>query len=308
MKNFFAKSISNLRFTSDDAEPADFYFFVNSRGKCGFVVYRLLWMVIVLAFFAAELAWEYRNNLIAHFPFYLTSWCELLVVIYVIWAWALALYGRHDGNSHVDSKIPSIYGSHSKEEQLQSLREFQSTRTSLHLQKTKFTKLSAIRPDPPNRLGENNILRWFHKVFWFLYEVTFVSSMSVTSIYWIFLHSGNQGANIVFNLYRHGLNCIILTSDALVTRYPAHFAHWPYSYCLGVFYVFFTFVMYKISKHIDPNNSIIPQKIYWFLDWDSGSFAPVYLCIGMLPVTCLIQGLIILLHSIRLKLFSLCKP
>ena len=97
-------------------------------------------------------------------------------------------------------------------------------------------------------------LRWFHKVVWILFEVSFGGAIIITIAYWIFL--GNNTSE--FSINNHAINTVIMFIDFALNSIPIRLLHFYHLSIFGVVYTFFSLIL-----HWTGYNS----AIYPVLDW-----------------------------------------
>lgn len=148
-------------------------------------------------------------------------------------------------------------------------------------------------------------VKWFHKLCWLTYELSFLGSCAVTAGYWGFSADESE-APIHFQFFKHGLGLILLLLDAGLSRYPCNIMHCIFGLLYGISYVFFTYILYLIAESHDPNHVCIPERMYWFLDWKEGAGSPVTVCFIMIPATLFFEVVLYSLCRLRIYVHLRC--
>lgn len=128
-----------------------------------------------------------------------------------------------------------------------------------------------------------------------------MGSCVVTLIYWTF-SVDDMGTAIEFQVFKHGVGLAVMLLDTVLCRYPCHIMHCIYGWIYGLSFVLFTYILYQSAKLVDPDHETIPEKVYWFLDWDSGAVMAVLVSLVVIPVTTFFQVILFLLCRLRVHL------
>nr|ADG65076.1 hypothetical protein [Drosophila pseudoobscura] len=132
------------------------------------------------------------------------------------------------------------------------------------------------------------------KIYWWLYNMTITMALSISTVYWVFLH-GKMNKPMRFpvtNVITHGLNTVMMLIDFLVVAFPLRLLHVVYSIALAILFFVFTLI-YHFCGGTDEHGN---PYVYPILDWNN-------------PTSCLVTfaGIFVLIVCYWFLLFGLYK-
>ncbi|CAH1244010.1 Hypp7197 [Branchiostoma lanceolatum] len=118
-------------------------------------------------------------------------------------------------------------------------------------------------------------LPWYYKCYWILYNTTFAVGFYVTVAFWTLLRGVNDTYS-AYSILTHGVNCVVILIDILVSDLPCRLLHfiYPSSFALG--YILFT-VIYWAAGGTDLINR---PWIYPVLDYGENPGLAVGIGVG----------------------------
>ena len=139
-------------------------------------------------------------------------------------------------------------------------------------------------------------LRWFHKVVWILFEVSFGGAIIITVAYWSLLADNPNK----FDINNHAINTVIMFIDFVFNKIPIRLLHFFLLSFLAVVYTVFSLIL-----HWTGYNS----AIYPVLDWTNRSgFALALTLIIIFVVSPIVHGAIYGLYKLKELIYIKVTP
>ncbi|XP_035699464.1 protein rolling stone-like [Branchiostoma floridae] len=122
-------------------------------------------------------------------------------------------------------------------------------------------------------------LPWYYKCYWVLYSIAFAVGLYVTIAYWILLR-GADDTYSAYSILTHGINCVVIVIDILVSGLPCRFLHFIYPSSSALAYIIFT-VIYWAAGGTDLINR---PWIYSVLDYGQNPGLAVGIGMGSIVI------------------------
>ncbi|XP_039262177.2 protein rolling stone-like [Styela clava] len=278
LKSGIRKIFNKKNLFYEDANRKDFSSFLWCECPRTYVMYRCLMFIFSLGWLISHLERNYRTGTLAEFMLYLTHWFEIIFNVYLLLSVATAM---------VEIRKNSVLTEIQLEKESASKEVVESTEEVDHLEK-----------DDADSLQGRKSLRWYHKCTWYSYESSLVGSLLITIVYWSYLWTGTSVKENPFDIYQHGLNCVILFIDLSITRLPIKLAH-AVQHSLFVF----MFMMFSLAvSYIRYAKGYEKLAIYWILDWMNYTKCAVLITLGIFPAMFLLQVVIVGANQVKLNL------
>lgn len=100
------------------------------------------------------------------------------------------------------------------------------------------------------------------KLYWLLVTLSTVISISLSCIYWPFIHNGRDSG--VNDALTHAGNAIVMLIDIFIHAHPPRFGHFVYPLAFGFFYGVIFVIPYI---YLGGTNRDYSNYIYSVLDW-----------------------------------------
>lgn len=147
-------------------------------------------------------------------------------------------------------------------------------------------------------------LRWFHKLVWFLYELTWSGSLVATILYWVAINQNSKISDNPYDLYQHGLNCIMLFADTILARLPTLLLHAVQHGCVFFIYLVFTVIVYLIRYANYEESDTMQLYIYKPLDWINLPLNGVLTICLVFPVAFACQAFLVGLQVLKIIIYQ----
>lgn len=102
---------------------------------------------------------------------------------------------------------------------------------------------------------EPEVMQWYHKFSWVLYNITITTALSVTVTYWAFLSGDGSMKGSTIN--KHGINFLYSVLIIIASRKPIKLQHVYMPVLFSFCYMIFTVIYFSATKN----------KVYPILDW-----------------------------------------
>ncbi|XP_077996199.1 protein rolling stone-like [Glandiceps talaboti] len=198
-----------------------------------FVIYR----VVVASYFTGTLvvfmAMSFTQGFGSDFFFFLTNWGFMFLTCYLVVVATATLY-----NYHISPERPDVVADTS----------FPNERTPL----------TGSRPP------RQQYTPWYFKLSWFLFNISAVSALIITLVYWPALSSLDTDIPFALDFNVHGLNSIIIIIELVIASMPIRILHVVYVVIIGILYLILTVILYYSGWKNPFDNK---PYVYPFLDY-----------------------------------------
>ncbi|XP_062130322.1 protein rolling stone isoform X1 [Drosophila sulfurigaster albostrigata] len=145
-----------------------------------------------------------------------------------------------------------------------------------------------------NEAGQKGRTTWGLKIYWWLYNMSLLLALIISTIYWIFLNGRmNKPARFpAISAITHALNSIFILIDFMVVAFPLRLLHMVQTMVLAIVFFLFTLIYHLYGGTDEFNN----HYVYPILDWNN-------------PMRCLVTfiGVFLMIVCYWLILFGLHK-
>lgn len=264
------------------------------------MAYRLLTLLFSYGWFIAHLVRSYHSGLLNEFLLYITHWFETTYNVYLPIAFVIAMKGKNEmtvaPSKYSQDDIFSLKDSQSNNCKIISAKRIDTSDTCFNIAISEDASDGQYKSIRHERLG------WYHKLCWYLYELSLVGSVLVSISYWVFLYPRNGATFSIspFDIYQHGLTAILLLIDLLLLRIPIKIGHAVYHCAFGSLYMMLSLFI-SLIRHSQGRQE---YAVYWLLDWISDPTWPILISFCLFPVMVFLQSLCYLLNEIKTDIYE----
>lgn len=118
-----------------------------------------------------------------------------------------------------------------------------------------------------NEAGQKAQTTWGLKIYWWLYNMSLLLALIISTIYWIFLHGKMKKPNRfpAISVITHALNTICMLIDFIIVAFPLRLLHMVHTMFLAIAYFLFSLI-YHFCGGVDEYGN---PYVYSILNWNN---------------------------------------
>ncbi|XP_070570428.1 protein rolling stone-like [Ptychodera flava] len=161
--------------------------------------------------------------------------------------------------------------------------------------------------DETSPLTESGMARcletpWYFKLSWLLFNVSALTALVITLVYWPALSGSNTGIPFALDFHIHALNSVVIVLELLFASMPIRYLHVFYVIALGIVYILATVIAYYTGWK-NPFDG--ESYVYPFLDYSEKPGLAAVSVIAIVIGAFLLQLVLWAIFKLKLRLAGL---